>query len=69
MATNAMDWVVKQIDESVAVNGPRLRDETFDYIQHHEADVVNQLRSHQYAAIPTSFGMIKLTLSDLEAAL
>ncbi len=69
MATNAMDWVVRQIDESVAVNGPRLRDETFDYIEHHEAEVVDELRERQFANIPTSFGIVKLRLSDLEAAL
>lgn len=67
--SDAMKWVIQRMDESAALNGPRLRDETFAYIQNHETDVADQLRDHQFASIPTSFGIVKLRLADLEAVL
>ena len=67
MLDRNMSRFLKIVDESVAVNGPRLSKEVLAYIGENEPSVADQLRRQSFATIPTSFGLIRLNLSDLAA--
>ncbi len=63
-----LERVLSLIDENIGFNQIRLRSEIIRFIQGHEDVVLDQLRAHESAVIPTSFGEIVLDLADLRAA-
>jgi hypothetical protein len=63
-----LDYVLSLRDTNVGANQTRLRSEIISFIQGHEDAVLDQLRAHASAVIPTSFGEIVLDLADLREA-
>ncbi len=63
-----LERVLSLIDENIGANQVRLRSEIIQFIQDHEDQVLDQLRMHESASIPTSLGEITLNLSDLREA-
>jgi nitroimidazol reductase NimA-like FMN-containing flavoprotein (pyridoxamine 5'-phosphate oxidase superfamily) len=53
---------------NIGTSQKRLRAEIIEFIQRHEDAVLAQLRTHESAVIPTSFGEITLNLADLHEA-
>jgi nitroimidazol reductase NimA-like FMN-containing flavoprotein (pyridoxamine 5'-phosphate oxidase superfamily) len=54
---------------NIGTSQKRLRAEIIEFIQRHEDAVLAQLRMHESAVIPTSFGDITLDLADLHEAI
>jgi hypothetical protein len=63
-----LEHVLSLIDANIGSNQTRLRSEIIGFIQSHEDAVLDQLRAHESATIPTSFGEIVLDLADLREA-
>lgn len=60
-----LERVLSLIEENIGANQIRLRSEIIRFIQNHEDEVLDQLRSTESATIPTSSGEITLNLADL----
>jgi hypothetical protein len=69
MSSSELEYVLSLRDANIGSNEIRLRAEMIEFIQQHEDAVLDQLRAHGSALIPTSFGEITLDLSDLHAAI
>jgi hypothetical protein len=63
-----LERILALIDENIGANQVRLRAEIIRFIEEHEDAVLDQLRAHASAVIPTTFGEIVLDLADLQAA-
>jgi hypothetical protein len=68
MSSSELEYVLSLRDANVGTSQKRLRAEIIDFIQRHEDAVLDQLRTHEAAIIPTSFGEITLNLADLREA-
>jgi hypothetical protein len=63
-----LEQMLRLIDANIGSNQTRLRSEIIHFIESHEDVVLDQLRAHESAVIPTSFGEIVLDLADLREA-
>ena len=63
-----LERVLALIEANVQTNQPRVRSEVMRYIQEHEDDVLQQLRTLRQANVTTSLGTVVLRLADIEAA-
>ncbi len=63
-----LEQMLALIDANIGSNQARLRSEIIRFIESHEDIVLDQLRAHESAVIPTSFGEIVLDLADLREA-
>jgi hypothetical protein len=63
-----LEQMLSLIDANIGSNQTRLRSEIIRFIEGHEDSVLEQLRAHESAVIPTSFGEIVLDLADLRDA-
>ena len=68
MSSSELEYVLSLRDANIGTSQKRLRAEIIDFIQRHEDAVLDQLRTHESAVIPTSFGEITLNLNDLREA-
>lgn len=64
-----LEQMLSLIDANIGSNQTRLRSEIIRFIEGHEDSVLDQLRAHESATIPTSFGEIVLDLADLRDAI
>jgi nitroimidazol reductase NimA-like FMN-containing flavoprotein (pyridoxamine 5'-phosphate oxidase superfamily) len=69
MSSSELEYVLSLRDVNVGTSQKRLRAEIIEFIQRHEDAVLAQLRTHESAVIPTSFGEITLNLADLHEAI
>ena len=68
MSGYEVERVLSLINENIGANDVLLRSEVFQFIEDNEDLVLDQLRAHESATIPTSFGKITLNLDDLRRA-
>jgi hypothetical protein len=68
LSSQELEYVLSLRDDNIGTSQKRLRAEIIEFIQRHEDAVLDQLRAHESAVIPTSFGEITLHLSDLRDA-
>lgn len=68
MSSSELEYVLSLRDTNIGTSQTRLRSEIIEFIQRHEDAVLDQLRTHESAVIPTSFGEITLNLADLREA-
>ena len=68
MSSSELEYVLSLRDGNISSSQKRLRAEIIEFIQRHEEAVLAQLRAHDQAVIPTSFGEITLNLADLHEA-
>ncbi len=68
MSTSELQNLYQSIQENARENTPRIRAEVFSYMAEHQDQVLQELRTSAETRVPTSVGLVRVTLSDLQAA-
>lgn len=56
------------IDQNIALTTASRDEEVIEFVKQHEDEVLGTLRREGYFDVPTSLGVVHLSLHDLEAA-
>ena len=68
MSTSELKNLYQSIQENAKENTTKVRAEVFRYMADHQDEVARELRDSSVARIPTSIGLVRVSLSDLQAA-
>jgi hypothetical protein len=68
VSTSELRNLYQSIQENAKENTLLVRGEVFRYMEDHQDEVVRELRESSVARIPTSIGVVRVSLSDLRAA-
>jgi hypothetical protein len=68
VSTSELKNLYQSIQENAKENTSLVRAEVFRYMADHQDEIVRELQASAEARIPTSVGLVRVSLSDLQAA-